>query len=345
MRETPQSDTALGSLPYYEALTAILGSGIDPTKRLLLVALLSRTNTKPNGIYFQSVKTLGEQIGRSQRHTRRLLKDLKARGLIVGRETSGMTTAYRICWSVLMHPGHPCPPSETSKPAKGGRPCPPTPDADVRSRRTPASPLPGHPCPPNSPLNVPKQPSPSTARGWRGIEKQLSDAGVHEWREAARLARDAGCSSEHIGAVIEYFGSRRDAWGSPEGALYHRVKNATPDKRPDDPATWLPMKPAFARRSQSAKDDERREVERERRRLWSESAARSPPELETEHGERLDAMTDAEVRELIQGYSSPGMLLDLVNANGRTSDKARPLLLRLLYVQSLIATHSKEPMP
>ena len=105
------------------------------------------------------------------------------------------------------------------------------------------------------------------------------------------------------------------------------------------------MKPAFARRSQSAKDDERREVERERRRLWSESAARSPPELETEHGERLDAMTDAEVRELIQGYSSPGMLLDLVNANGRTSDKARPLLLRLLYVQSLIATHSKEPMP
>lgn len=130
----------------------------------------------------------------------------------------------------------------------------------------------------------PREPSPSIGDGdeWRGIEKQLRAEGVREGRKAIRQAREAGCSPADIQAVIDYFRSRRDAWELPEAALYRRVLNATPDPRPDDPATWMPFSPAFILREQRTTEARQRVVEAQTKAL-----APKQPEL-----------TDAERQEL-----------------------------------------------
>jgi len=264
---------------WYDAIDAVLDTDLTTTTKLLLVALIVRAGLKPDGTAYPSLKTLARQLGIGHekrdrdardrprdvgRHVRRLLKTLETRELVERNERPGTTNEYRIRWDRLLHPGHWCPGSDMASTSDPGHPCPPTPDTDDRSGRTPMSAHPGRPCPPNIPLNSSQQPSPSTGRGWRDIEKQLRDEGVHEWCQAVRLARENGCRPSDIQAVIFYFREHRDAWESPAGALYRRITNATPDQRADDLATWLPMKPAFVRRQ---KESQQRMADEKRRRL------------------------------------------------------------------------------
>lgn len=159
---------------------------------------------------------------------------------------------------------------------------------------------------PSLPKPIPKS-SPSNEDGgdWEKIQKQLREEGVRAWREAVRRACESECSPADIQAVIDYFRLRRDAWESPSGALHHRVSNATPDQQPDNPATWLPFKPSFVSREQSAKEAQRRATTDQQRRLADEQRAlerlRSADELqrlEDEFGAECDQLTADDVSQL-----------------------------------------------
>lgn len=186
---------------------------------------------------------------------------------------------------------------------------------------------------PSLPVPIPK-PSPSNGDGeeWQRIQKQLREEGVRAWREAVRLARESECSTTDIQAVIDYFRSRREAWESPSAALHHRVSNATPDQQPGNPATWLPFKPSFVSREQSAKEAQRRAAADEQRRLANEQReserqrdADEFQRLEDELGTECDQLTDDDIRQM----ATQGSCLEFALRYSK-GDVKSPLLRRLL---------------
>lgn len=193
----------------------------------------------------------------------------------------------------------------------------------------------------------PRESSPSKGDGdeWGGIEKQLRAEGVREERKAVRQAREAGCSPADIQAVIDYFRSRRDAWELPEAALYRRVLNATPDRRADDPATWMPFSPAFVRREQSIKEAHQRDAEREQQRLAgvarnqaNQRHAAELQRLEDQFGAECDRLTPDDVRQIATQDSSLAMPYRLAKSDRASpvtsSPTLRPYLLRHLAARS-----------
>lgn len=190
---------------------------------------------------------------------------------------------------------------------------------------------------PSLPIPIPN-PSPSNDDGdeWRKIQKQLREEGVRAWRESVRLARESECSPADIQAVIDYFRSRREAWESPSAALHHRVSNATPDQRPDDPATWLPFKPSFVSREQSAKEaqrraatDEQRRLEDEQRVLERQRNADELQRLEDVFGAECDRLTADDMRQMATQDSRLAFALRLPPGNVQ-SPMVRRLLLNFL---------------
>lgn len=323
------SDPSRQPPAWYEAVDAVLDTDLPTTEKLLMLALIVRAGLKPDGTAFPSLKTLARQLSigeetedrdeREVRQVRRLLKNLKTRELVEPNERPGMTTVYHIGWETLLHPGHQCPGSDSVSTSDPGHPCPPTPDTDDLPRGTPVSALPGHPCPPNIPLNLSHEPPPQPGAGggdeWKEIGRQMRAAHVRAWSEAIDGARENDCQPADILPVIDWFHPRRDAWKEPEVALYQRVRNATPDQRPDDPATWMPMKPAYVRQQKETQrqgtDAERKRRDNEERLRDQEKLATERDRLEAEHGVECDGLTDDDFADMKASNSELRMRLKL----------------------------------
>ncbi len=283
------SSSVIAPENYWDAIGAILDAAIPPAERLLLFALLYRTNLRPNGVLFDSINTLSRRTGVTPRHVRRLLRSLETRGLIESNERPGMTTEYRIRWERLLNPGHQCPGSDSPSTSNPGHSSPLTPDADDRPGRTPASAVSGHPCPPNIPLNIPQEPSPSNSDEWREVEGELEKEGVAKATEAVTVARERGYTPERAMLVIQHYRTNAGAWKS--GALFHRLTKVGP---------IIPIELGWAK--PDAKFVRQREAAKEAKRLAAEAQTKAlaPKQPELTDAERQvrrdDGSTEAERR-------------------------------------------------
>ena len=306
---------------------------------------------------FAAVGTLSRLAGADASTVRRHLHELVENGLLNAKPVDGQTTCYTIRWSQLKQLQRL--------------------DADVDDKQEPSEDLDGNPftdcdpspvrlhdpdsqvaspplanCQPNKLLNHNLEQTPSTGRGWAEINKELRDAEVKWPDNAVKSAREKHCSLQDIQAVIDFGYSHRDAWDDFGLALYHRVANATPDQRPDDPATWMKMKSAFINRTKEVerreKEDDHKRREAEQRQAEREQHAAELQRLEDQFGVACDRLTAADVRDMAtQDRTLAGSLRLL---RGDTSSRSlRPSLLRQLAARSppssAAQTRTDAPLP
>lgn len=236
---------------------------------------------------FAAVGTLAKLAGADASTVRRHLHELVENGLLNAKPVDGQTTCYTIRWSQLKQlqrsdadvDGKQEPSADLNE--NPFTECDPSPDR----LPDPDSQVAGPPlanCQSNKLLNHNLEQTPSTGRGWAEINKELRDAEVKWPDNAVKSAREKHCSLQDIQAVIDFGYSHRDAWDDFGLALYHRVANATPDQRPDDSATWLPMKLAVVRQAKTAQH--------------------------TAIAKRLSEMTHAEIRSVLEWGIESGWL-------------------------------------
>lgn len=230
---------------------------LEPHQKHLLHVLLDYLGR--NEWTFPTQKRLALDVGVTVTRIQQVIDELRVLRVVDerAREKNRRYHEYRIDFGTLRTIQQ-----ERDEPHRQTKPASPvdvTPENKPASSTQPKPALPSHTKPAWYRKNQgkePIEPSPSDdGDGWKEIQKQLRQEGVRAWREVVRCARENGCSTTGIQKLIDYFRLHRDAWESPAGALYHRVANATPDQRADDPATWLPMKPAFVRQHKATQQN------------------------------------------------------------------------------------------
>jgi len=163
----------------------------------------------------------------------------------------------------------------------------------------------------NNNKNLPPSPPPATQGGdsprsaaWKGVEEDLRKAGVRLAPDAVAHARSAGCSPDDVTDVICYWRLHVGAWDA--GALYQRVKNLAPGQ--DCSELWpdkLPTYQAAKRREETAKSHASvvsSRIDAEKKKAADEKRLAA---LEKKFGQKIDGMTDEQVRASIE-KAEPG---------------------------------------
>jgi len=174
---------------------------------------------------------------------------------------------------------------------------PPSRDATPQSRD--ATP-PSRDATPYKEYNPSNNPSNNPSTTWAGVGDILRGHGIAAADACVEAARRAEVTPEHVAALVSFYDERRPAWGP--GALYQRIRRATPGEDARDPATWPRADPealAAARLRHDKHEQRRRDESAALARQASAAEQARLAALELVHGPALDALDRLELLDLV----------------------------------------------
>jgi len=130
------TNTAPAKPEFWDRVSHILDdSDLQPSHKLTLLVVMIHEGEKQ--FAFPSQETIGKRVGVSERHIRRIMRELESAGFLVTEARSGRTSLSRVNWNkFVVNPGHPRPGSQNSTPDTHVLP---TLDTGVLPPRTPTS--------------------------------------------------------------------------------------------------------------------------------------------------------------------------------------------------------------
>lgn len=201
-------------------MTAVWDHGPDqPHLRLLLLALADNANDQ--GVCWPSLDLLARKCAVDPRSVRRNLRALEAGGWIVSTMRTGQSTSYTV-----RTPDAHVPPDAGVRPVASVLPTPdahdtPTPDAGVRTPRTPVSPEPSENHQGNRQVNPQTEPEGFSAF-WSAYPRKVGKGAARKsWTKAVR--------GTHWSLIVAAASAYAD---------HHRARQTEP-RYIANPATWL----------------------------------------------------------------------------------------------------------
>jgi hypothetical protein len=179
---------------------------------------------------------------------------------------------------------------------------------------------------------IPKTPSPFPEPSWGEVELRLSKTGLNSAAATIADARQRGYSAGTVAAIVAHYERHPGAWHSP-GVIRNAVVNHPASLAADAPERWPQASQEFTNARHRQKQLERDAQDKIRRDAAREQAERERLErekLERQFGALLDAMTEAELHELIHAGPNPESLANFVKLYGRKSSIVRKRLLLAL---------------
>ena len=164
------------------------------------------------------------------------------------------------------------------------------------------------------------------------MELQLSKTGLNTAAATIGEARKRGYSAATVAAIVEHFNKHPEAWRSP-GVICNAIVNHPASLAANAPERWPQVSQELTTARQRQKQLERDKHEQARRDATREQAERESLErgkLESQFGKQLDAMSEAELNELIHAGPNAEVTAKFVKNNGRKHVSVRSRLLRAL---------------
>ncbi len=159
---------------------------------------------------------------------------------------------------------------------------------------------------PQTPDLLPPAPPPAAKGGdsrrsqaWKGVEEDLLKCGVVAAGKAVDAASTNGCRPDDVIAVIGYWRCSRGRWGA--GALYQRILILRPEQ--DHTELWAePSEEFIAAENRERSVKSQVDIAAKRESAAKEKAAEKAKlaALEAKFGQKIDAMSAEEVRDLVR---------------------------------------------